>query len=130
MAGWRTIAELPWNWKIVHENFNDGYHNDRLHHGVGDVMACDQAVFMDFDENRDNPITRHVRTKQIDASFNPTMKTLLPVFPALTEEERSRWAFALVPPTLAIAVVPDEVAYFIVLPKQCPPNCDPDWVSV
>jgi phenylpropionate dioxygenase-like ring-hydroxylating dioxygenase large terminal subunit len=33
-----TIDGLPWNWKVMHENFNDGYHNNRLHKGVGDVM--------------------------------------------------------------------------------------------
>jgi phenylpropionate dioxygenase-like ring-hydroxylating dioxygenase large terminal subunit len=111
------IQGLPWNWKIMHENFNDGYHNNRLHQGIGDVMACDEALFMDFDENRDNHITRCVGTKHIDASFNPTMKALLPVFPALTEEERCRWIFSLVPPALALAIVPDEIAYFIVLPN-------------
>ncbi len=112
-----TIDGLPWNWKVMHENFNDGYHNNRLHQGIGDVMPCENAVFVDFDENRDNHITRCAPTSHIDASFNPTTNAIMPVFPHLTEEDRWRWAFALVPPTLAIAVVPDEIAYFTILPN-------------
>jgi phenylpropionate dioxygenase-like ring-hydroxylating dioxygenase large terminal subunit len=112
-----TIENLPWNWKVMHENFNDGYHNNRLHQGIGDVMPCDAAEFIEFDENRDNHITRSCPTTRIDSSFNPTWKAILPIFPHLTEHDRWRWIFALVPPTLALAVVPDEVAYFTILPK-------------
>ena len=27
-----TLTDLPWNWKVMFENFNDGYHANRLHH--------------------------------------------------------------------------------------------------
>jgi hypothetical protein len=40
------------------------------------------------------------------------------VFPALTDDERHRGMFVLIPPTLGLAVVPDEVAYFIVKPQS------------
>jgi hypothetical protein len=72
----------------------------------------------DFFDWRDdmNHISRIQHFTQIDGSFNPTMKCLLPVFPQLTDEERMRGMFVLVPPTLALAIVPDEVAYFIIRP--------------
>ena len=54
----------------------------------------------------------------IDSSFNPTQRCILPVFATLTEEQRKRGGFVLVPPTLALAIVPDEVAYFIISPQD------------
>ncbi len=49
----------------------------------------------------------------MDASFNPTLKTLLPVFPKLTEEERSRMLFCNVAPTLTLYIRADLAGYFI-----------------
>ena len=31
-----TLENLPWNWKVMFENFNDGYHANRLHQYVQD----------------------------------------------------------------------------------------------
>ena len=111
-----TFEDLPWNWKVMLENFVDGYHNNRLHSGIGDVMPCSDATFWPFDEARDNHISRSNRTLKQDASFNLTREPLFPVFPHLSDEDRWHWNFALVPPTLALAIVPDQVAYFTVLP--------------
>ncbi|MCY3805189.1 MAG: aromatic ring-hydroxylating dioxygenase subunit alpha [bacterium] len=109
--------DLPWNWKVMLENFVDGYHNNRLHSGIGDVMPCSDATFVPFDPERDNHISRSNRTLKQDASFNLTREPLFPVFPHLSEEDRWHWNFALVPPTLALAIVPDQVAYFTVFPR-------------
>lgn len=119
-----TFEDLPWNWKIMSENFVDGYHNNRLHHGVGDVMPCEGAEFVEFVADRDSHITRSNRTLQMDASFNPTTKAILPIFPELTEADRWRWSFALVPPTLAIAITADQVVFFTILPDG------PDCISI
>ena len=40
------------------------------------------------------------------------------MFSNLTEEQRKRGGFVLIPPTLALAIVPDEVAYFIISPQD------------
>lgn len=112
-----SFDDLPWNWKVMLENFVDGYHNNRLHSGIGDIMPCSDATFVPFDEHQDNHISRSNRTLKRDASFNLTAEPLFPVFPHLTEEDRWHWNFALVPPTLALAIVPDQVAYFTIFPK-------------
>ena len=44
-------------------------------------------------------------------------KALLPVFPRLTEEERWRSTFALIPPSLCFGTAPDQAFFFIVRPK-------------
>ncbi len=41
----------------------------------------------------------------------------MPVFPQLTEEERWRSTFALMPPTLNFGTAPDQAFFFIVRPK-------------
>jgi phenylpropionate dioxygenase-like ring-hydroxylating dioxygenase large terminal subunit len=112
----KTIPDLPWNWKIMLENFNDPYHASHLHAPLQTFAPSGMSDFFDWREGM-NHISRIQHFTQIDGSFNPTKKCLLPVFPKLTEAERKRGMFVLVPPTLALAIVPDEIAYFIVKPQ-------------
>ncbi|HTK17050.1 MAG TPA: aromatic ring-hydroxylating dioxygenase subunit alpha [Acidimicrobiia bacterium] len=113
----KTLTDLPWNWKVMLENFNDPYHASRLHEPLQTFAPSGMS---DFFEWRDE--MRHVSRVQhfthIDGSFNPTMKALLPVFPGLDDDERRQGLFVLIPPTLAIAIVPDEVAYFVIHPQD------------
>jgi len=112
-----TYRDLPWNWKVMFENFNDGYHANKLHAGIGDFSPSENAKFLDWSDT-DNHVTRLNYFTHIDGSFNPMAKVILPVFPKLTEEERSRAIFSLVPPTLGLAIVPDGVTYFVINPKS------------
>ena len=112
-----TLTDLPWNWKVMFENFNDGYHANRLHHTIQDFCPSNLAAFpVQWDETS-NVIFRTNGYTHIDGGFNATTKALLPVFPNLTEEERWRSTFALVPPTLCLGTAPDQAFYFIVTPK-------------
>jgi phenylpropionate dioxygenase-like ring-hydroxylating dioxygenase large terminal subunit len=113
----KTLTDLPWNWKVMLENFNDPYHASRLHEPLQTFAPSGMSDFFEWRDDA-NHVSRIQHFTQIDGSFNPTMKCLLPVFPRLTEEERKRGMFVLVPPTLALAVVPDEVAYFLVKPQS------------
>ncbi len=107
------IPDLPWNWKVMMENFNDPYHASRLHGPLQTFAPSGMSDFFDWRDDM-NHISRIQHFTEIDGSFNPTKKCLLPVFPGLTLEERKRGMFILIPPTLALAVVPDEIAYFII----------------
>lgn len=110
-----TYSGLPWNWKVMLENFNDGYHAHRLHESVNSYVRSEDSVFCEWDD-RDNHVTRVNYATHPDPSFNPTETVLLPVFSDLTDEERHRVMFSLVPPTLGLAVTPDSITYFIVNP--------------
>lgn len=112
----KTLSDLPWNWKVMIENFNDPYHASRLHNPLQTFAPSGMSDFFEWREEM-NHISRIQRFTEIDGSFNPTKKALLPVFPQLTEEERKQGLFVIVPPTLAIAIVPDLVAYFIIKPQ-------------
>jgi phenylpropionate dioxygenase-like ring-hydroxylating dioxygenase large terminal subunit len=112
-----VIEDLPWNWKVMIENFNDGSHADRLHQHVGAYVPCTGNEWLDLDnEENDNHNSRINWHNWSDASFNPTLKNFMPVFSGLTEDERKRSMYMLMPPTLGLAVNTDMVVYFIIAP--------------
>jgi phenylpropionate dioxygenase-like ring-hydroxylating dioxygenase large terminal subunit len=111
-----TLEGLPWNWKIMFENFNDGYHANRLHQIIQDFCPSHLSRFPVPWEDGSNVIFREGGYEHIDAGFNATHKALFPVFPNLTEEERWRSTFALLPPTLCVGTAPDQAFFFIIRP--------------
>ena len=111
-----TLESLPWNWKIMFENFNDGYHANRLHQYVQDFCPSDMSSFPVPWDDSSNVIFRESGYVHIDGGFNPTHKALMPVYPELTEAERWRSTFALIPPNLCIGTAPDQAFFFIVSP--------------
>jgi phenylpropionate dioxygenase-like ring-hydroxylating dioxygenase large terminal subunit len=113
-----TLRDLPWNWKVMFENFNDGYHANRLHQIIQDFCPSDLAAFPVPWDDASNVIFRTNGYVHIDGGFNATRKALLPVFPKLTEEERWRSTFALIPPSLCFGTAPDQAFFFIVRPKS------------
>lgn len=112
-----TLPDLPWNWKVMFENFNDGYHANRLHQFVQDFCPSSASGFPVEWDDRSNVIFRTAGYTHIDGGFNATHRTIMPVFPRLTEEERTRSTFALIPPTLCFGTAPDQCFFFLVRPK-------------
>lgn len=102
-----------WNWKVMFENNNDGYHANRLHAGpLHDPIPSSRASFPELPDDTAG-YYRFNGSIHPDAAFNPTHRALLPVFPALTDEERGRVLFANVPPTLSLVMNTDMVLYLI-----------------
>ncbi len=112
-----TLHDLPWNWKVMFENFNDGYHANKLHHTIQDFCPSELAAFPVEFQDSSNVMFRTNGYTHIDGGFNATTKALLPIYPKLTEEERWRSTFALMPPTLCFGTAPDQAFFFIVRPK-------------
>jgi phenylpropionate dioxygenase-like ring-hydroxylating dioxygenase large terminal subunit len=107
---------FPWNWKVMFENNNDGYHASKLHQGpLHDFVPSDLAEFPEADP-ADAGFLRYNGTLHADASFNATQKALLPVFPNLSETDRNRMTFANIPPTLSLVMMSDMVIYLILRP--------------
>ncbi|GGF70720.1 aromatic ring-hydroxylating oxygenase subunit alpha [Alteromonas lipolytica] len=101
-------------WKVMFENNNDGYHANKLHHGeFHDYIPSELAEFPDDLPEDTAGYYRTNGTLHKDASFNPTQKALMPVFPKLTDDERNRMAFANLPPTLSLVMTSDTVIYLI-----------------
>jgi phenylpropionate dioxygenase-like ring-hydroxylating dioxygenase large terminal subunit len=104
---------FKWNWKVMLENNNDGYHANRLHKGpLHDPIPSALARFPDLPDDAGG----YYRTNgslHPHASFNPTQKALLPVFPNLSEEEQNRALFVNIPPSLSLVMNTDMVLYLI-----------------
>lgn len=113
-----TLEDMPWNWKVMFENFNDGYHANRLHQYVQDFCPSSLTEFpTDWDDDA-GVIFREGGYTVMDGGFNATHQAIMPVFPKLTEAERTRSTFALVPPTLCLGTAPDQAFFFLVRPKS------------
>ncbi len=107
---------FPWNWKVMFENNNDGYHANKLHHGpLHDFVPSHLAEFPDADP-ADAGYLRFNGTTHPDASFNATQKALLPLFTGLSQIDRNRMTFANIPPTLSLVMMSDMVIYLILRP--------------
>jgi phenylpropionate dioxygenase-like ring-hydroxylating dioxygenase large terminal subunit len=106
-------GQFAWNWKVMFENNNDGYHASKLHQGpLHDFVPSELAIFPDADP-ADAGFLRFNGTLHPDASFNPTQKAVLPIFPKLTQADRGRMTFANVPPTLSLVLTSDLVIFLI-----------------
>ncbi|TVS16597.1 MAG: aromatic ring-hydroxylating dioxygenase subunit alpha [Gammaproteobacteria bacterium] len=106
-------GRYQWNWKVMFENNNDGYHANKLHHGpLHDFVPSSLARFPELPEDTAGYF-RWNGTLHGDASFNATQKALLPIFPKLTEQDRKQMVFANVPPTLSLVLTADMIIYLI-----------------
>jgi phenylpropionate dioxygenase-like ring-hydroxylating dioxygenase large terminal subunit len=106
-------GSFAWNWKVMFENNNDGYHASKLHRGpLHDFVPSELARFPEAAPG-DAGFLRFNETTHPDASFNPTQKAVLPIFPKLTAEDRGRMTFANVPPTLSLVMTSDLVIFLI-----------------
>tara|TARA_R110001583_G_scaffold101729_1_gene248184 strand:- start:14398 stop:15600 length:1203 start_codon:yes stop_codon:yes gene_type:complete len=102
-----------WNWKVMMENNNDGYHATKLHRGpLHDFIPSEKSEFPQMSENEAGYV-RLNGTNHPDAAFNPLQKAILPIFPNLTDEDRHRAVFANLPPTLSLVITSDMVIYLI-----------------
>lgn len=107
-------SRFNWNWKVMLENNNDGYHANRLHHGpLHDSIPSSLSGFPELPEGTAGYYRTNGSTHP-DASFNPTLKALLPVFPQLTDAERSQALFVNVPPSLSLVMNTDMVLFLII----------------
>jgi len=120
-----VTASWAWNWKVMFENNNDGYHANKLHRGpLHDFIPSELATFPDADPG-DAGFLRFNGTTHRDASLNPTQKAVLPIFAGLTEEDRHRATFANVPPTLSL-VLTNDLVLFLILRATGPESLDQD----
>ena len=108
--------DLPWNWKGMHENTLEPYHTQFVHRGYHEVAPARNAAFVEWDEG-DGQVMHPTYFVHPDGGFNHTEKALFPVISTLSERQRSRIMFASVPPTAFLAMLPDQVFLFMILPQ-------------
>jgi phenylpropionate dioxygenase-like ring-hydroxylating dioxygenase large terminal subunit len=108
------VPGYPWNWKVMLENFMEPYHNTYLHRGIHDFALGHGFCEHTADEN---VIMHPTAFDRRDGAFNPLHKALLPPIETLSDEQRQRVMFAMVPPMMPLGLVPDHMFYFLVLPN-------------
>jgi nitrite reductase/ring-hydroxylating ferredoxin subunit len=111
---WR---DNPWNWKFMHENAIEPHHTWYLHKGVHDFAPSRLAKFYDWRDDDDGAVFHPTGFVVLDGAFNAAHKCLFPVIPTLTEIERRRVMFCVVPPNLFFGAVPDCVFYYCLSPQ-------------
>jgi phenylpropionate dioxygenase-like ring-hydroxylating dioxygenase large terminal subunit len=104
-------TRYPWNWKVMMENNNDGYHATRLHRGpLHDFIPSELATFPNLPADTAGYF-RFNGTLHPDVGFNALQKAVLPIFPKLTEAQRNQVLFVNIPPTLSFVFLSDFVLY-------------------
>ena len=75
------------------ENNNDGYHANRLHRGMHDVIPSPLARFPEIPPDG-ACYFRCNGTTHKDGAVNPLQRCILKLFPDLTEKQRNEVIFA------------------------------------
>jgi len=119
-----VLHDVPFNWKLMVENFMEGYHNNRLHHDLYDVERGDDprsegvlGGHMDFEYHPgDGIIAGRATTSFRDRGLNPTQRALFPPVETLDEDERWQMIYFCVPPSLLVGLSTDSAFWFTVTP--------------
>jgi phenylpropionate dioxygenase-like ring-hydroxylating dioxygenase large terminal subunit len=111
------LSNLPWNWKIMHENSIDVYHVDRLHFPRHAVLPGKGFRPLAVETDDAAIIFAHVATHK-DFALSPLGKPLFPVLPDLNEDERELSYVVLLPPTLLMILNSDSAFYRLVHPRS------------
>lgn len=110
------LPDMPWNWKVLHENSAEAYHVDRLH-GTAHFVEPSGGVEIHNYGASESAISYGIRAIHPDFALNPTGKPFFPVIDKLTAEEREVSYWVLIPPTLLIGTNSDSAFYRIMHPK-------------
>lgn len=108
---------LPWNWKVHAENFTDAYHPEFVHRGTHDFAPSvhpDGGVVFTPMAAGDNAIVRSVPLLGTDGGMMEDGWGASAEFPAidsLSEAQRNRVTFVMIPPSMTLIFAPGAVSY-------------------
>ena len=106
----------PYNWKVIHDIDNEGYHVPIGHPGLQSLYGNDyKDLLMD-----DVPVSigNIQAADRYDTWSVARYKKVLPRFPHLTEKEQSRWVYIGIFPNAVFAFYPDMMEFYMTLPES------------
>ncbi len=106
---------LPFNWKIMHENALEPYHTMFVHDGFHDMAPASLTEFLPF-EAGDGQVMHPTGFAKGATGMNPLQMAFFPIIPTLTEAQKSRIMYGAAPPTMFFALKPDQAFFFLILP--------------
>ena len=116
-----VLTGVPFNWKIMVENFMESYHNYGLHNRLmkleeyGQGNAGDAGTQSTYQPG-EMAICGVGNSVVDDPAVNATQRALFAPLSRLTPEQRKQVVFAYVAPTLLLGVFSDSAFWFTVEP--------------
>jgi glycine betaine catabolism A len=111
--GHRIVYEVPANWKIIVENYNECLHCPQIHPELVQLVPLFRFGEVWDEEIRDDGN----RMVEGASSFTPTGKSDLPPFPNLLPEDYNMYYGSYEFPNLMLNLHPDSAMYYIGFPK-------------
>ena len=111
---------LAWNWKVHLENFTDAYHPEFVHRGTHDFAPSNHpngGVEFTPMAATDNAILRSVPLLKPDGGMMQDgwgEHAMFPAIEGLSERQRGRLFFAMLPPSMTLVFAPGAIAYTLV----------------
>ena len=115
-----TADPVPWNWKMLLENYIEPYHTQFVHPIIHDFAPSTAVEFDGWRGSDDNVIVRYVPFLERDGSLTDkgwAAPALFPIIESLSEKQRNRVGFGMVPPNMNIIFMPDMLCYGLVFPQ-------------
>ena len=110
---------VPWNWKMLLENYIEPYHTEFVHPVIHDFAPSSGVEFDSWRGDNDNVIVRYVPFLSPDGGLTENgwaAPASFPVLPGLSEKQRHRVGFGMIPPNMNIIFTPDMLCYGLVFP--------------
>ena len=110
---------IPWNWKMLLENYIEPYHTEFVHPIIHDFAPSVTVEFDSWRGDHDNAIVRYVPFLKPDGGLTENgwqAPASFPIIPTLDAKQRHRVGFGMVPPTMNIIFTPDMLCYGLIYP--------------
>ncbi|MGB5091756.1 MAG: SRPBCC family protein, partial [Parvibaculum sp.] len=110
---------VPWNWKMLLENYIEPYHTEFVHPIIHDFAPSSDVEFDDWRGVDDNAIVRYVRFQGADGGLTErgwAAPASFPVISGLSDKQRHRVGFGMLPPTMNLIFTPDMLCYGLIYP--------------
>lgn len=111
---------IPWNWKILLENYIEPYHTEFVHPVIHD-FAPTTGVQFDGWTDGDNAISRRVPFLAADGGLTEkgwAAPASFPIIQSLSEEQRTAVSFCLLPPSMNLIFTPDMICFGLIYPES------------
>ncbi|TAL21299.1 MAG: aromatic ring-hydroxylating dioxygenase subunit alpha [Aquabacterium sp.] len=113
-------APVPWNWKILLENYIEPYHTEFVHPVIHDFAPSTGVVFDPWHPD-DNAISRGVPFLAEGGGLTEAgwaAPASFPVIPTLSDRQKRQVAFCLLPPTMNLIFTPDMICWGVTYPES------------
>jgi phenylpropionate dioxygenase-like ring-hydroxylating dioxygenase large terminal subunit len=110
---------VPWNWKMLLENYIEPYHTEYVHPIIHDFAPSSGTEFDPWLGDEDNAIARYVPFLAPDGGLTEkgwAAPACFPPIETLSAMQRHRVGFCMIPPSMNLIFTPDMLTYGLIYP--------------